>query len=177
MKGIRFVPSIEEGIEEFYFELEHSPPPIGNNLVQYAIEKLLADGIELPSISAEIDDADPLVVCVAEAVNLAAKVLDSDYYELKPKLVAYLFTHFPVEGGWGDDGAFYLYAKGVGTVSFHDPIGEIEALVGDSHIWPHQWTGVMRQYCAFEILQDKTVRDHFAAKTDPYIRNETDRNW
>jgi hypothetical protein len=86
-------------------------------------------------------------VLIAEAVNWAAKVIDGEYYDLKPRVVDYVSQCVGVRGGWYG-GAYYMYHYAVGVVSFHDPHGEITA----SGCWPFPWSGVSRQEHVFECL-------------------------
>jgi hypothetical protein len=85
---------------------------------------------------------------LAEAVNLAAKVLREEYYEIKPRLIDYAAAQPGVTSGWGDDGCFYLHTDTLGTVCFHDPFDQIES----GGIWHHGWSGVHRQHLAFDLM-------------------------
>lgn len=78
MKQKKHIPSIREGIEDWYDEQS-----LQSNPVEQAISWLKEDGYEVPAIATRHD-----VVCLCEAVNLAAK-FDPMYYDIKTKLVAY----------------------------------------------------------------------------------------
>ena len=90
-----YIPSIREGIEEWYDERSYQFTPVEN-----AIDWLKKDGYIVPAIATRHD-----VVCLCEAVNLAAK-FDPSYYDIKAKLVAFTFHNYEVDGGWGHWGCF-----------------------------------------------------------------------
>jgi hypothetical protein len=111
-----------------------------------------------------------LGVLIAEAVNLAAKELDYEFYALKPLVIDAVAEWRGVSSGWGSDGAFYLSAAGAGTVSFHDPNGEISGVsieIASSGSWPYSWSGISRQWLAFECLADHPIRKTLALATAP----------
>jgi len=105
----------------------------------------------------------PGAVLVAEAVNLAAKVVSPGFYDFKAACFEWAAEQRGVISGWGDDGAFYLYHPEVGVVCAHDPYGEIRA-VG---YWPHPWHGIQRQTYAFKQLTDHELLAYFREATQP----------
>jgi len=111
--------------------------------------------IELPEVMA---------ILLSDAVNWAAKEIDARFYELKEACVKEAFFTPGVEGGWGEDGAFYLYAKGAGTQCFHFPEGVSEGFPKAK--WDKQWTGIYRQSLAFEILSNPKIRKAISYLTD-----------
>jgi len=110
-------------------------------------------------------------IMIAEAVNLAAKVIDDGFYELKPKVID-AAAEMGARGGWGEDGAFYLYHESVGVASFHDPWCEI----GSGGEWHTPWSEVTRQELAFQLLVDENLRREVALKTSPKF-SEMRKSW
>ena len=102
-------------------------------------------------------------VLIAEAVNWAAKCIDEAFYFIKPGVIEAALA-VGAEGGWGEDGVFYLAAPDVGVACFHDPMGQLAHIKA---IWPEGWSGIRRQPWAFEICERASVRRLFAAATDP----------
>lgn len=89
-------------------------------------------------------------VLVAEAVNWAAKVINPEYYNIKPLVIDEVAGMPEVLSGWGEDDCFYLFHQEVGTASFHDPNGDI-ATQGS---WDFPWSGVGRQEFVFDLLAE-----------------------
>ncbi|CAB4172609.1 hypothetical protein UFOVP935_50 [uncultured Caudovirales phage] len=122
-----------------------------------ASEFLEADGICIP-----FDMTAKSAVLIAEACNLAAKVVCESYYSLKPLLIDAAVA-LGATGGWGDDGCFYLSHQETGVACFHDPYGQI----GADGYWPHAWSRISRQHAAFAIATNNSVRRLFAEATAP----------
>lgn len=132
----------------------HVEDPLGE-----AVSRLRIAGVEI-----KIDPYTPEgVVLIAEAVNLAAKVLDDSFYELKPDVWSVAAGWPGVTSGWADDGTFALYHPEAGTVHAHDPMGQIKA----KGKWPHPWSGLCRQGSAIRALADDGVRRTVAFLTQP----------
>lgn len=104
-------------------------------------------------------------VLIAEAVNLAAKVIDEGFYRMKPSVWAAAARVDGVSAWWGTDGCLYLYAVGAGEVCAHDPWGELRELT-ERYVsrWDDAWwSGLRRQGWAFEALRNEGVREAFEA--------------
>lgn len=67
--------------------------------------------------------------------------------------------------GWKEE-VFYAWHPEAGEVSYHDPFGEIEDLVG-MRKYPYAWSGVERQDRAFESLKCVAARKRVAAAAMP----------
>lgn len=148
-----FIPSIEEGVEDFYTMESRTPEEV----LLDAQAALAAVGVEM--------DFSPLrpagAILVAEAVNWAAKTINPSFYDIKPGVVD-AAVQIGCEGGWYN-GVYYLHHEDVGTASFHDPYSQITA---QGH-WPHGWCGIRRQDMAFEIASNATIRRLYAEATSP----------
>lgn len=107
---------------------------------------------------------DVRAVLISDAVNLAAKTINPFFYEIKEECVIEAFNTPGVEGGWGEDDAFYLYAKGAGTQCFHFPDGVSDNFPKSK--WDKQWTGIYRQDIAFEIISNPKIRKAISYLTD-----------
>jgi len=142
-----------EGLAEW---LTPDNPPVWQAALdaQYA---LVAAGIDGAADVCPLDPAGALLL--AEACNLAAKIIDEGFYDLKPWAIV-AARALGCDGGWGDDGAYYLYAPGVGTAAFHGDVPLTDS-------WPHPWSGVRRQDLAIIALSSPVVRSLLAAATDP----------
>ena len=106
------------------------------------------------------DAATAVMIC--EAVNWAAKSLDEAFYAMKPACIEAALA-VGADGGWGDDGVFYLTAPGVGVACFHDPVGALAHIQAQ---WRGGWSGIRRQSWAFDICARASVRRLFALATD-----------
>lgn len=132
-------------------------------------------------------------VALTEAINWAAKTISNSFYWMKPLLIVATSQIEGVHFGLGEDDAYYLGNESIGVASFHDPSYEIDALyhfLGQSiPPWENEWSGVLRQSHAFEILRDlddlshnKGMASHYVEATSPeefkeirkkYIRKNT----
>lgn len=130
----------------------------------FAALRRAADALEEVGVHVDLDWSPESAVMVAEACNLAAKVLDEDFYALKPPAIEAAIA-LGADGGWGVDGCFYLSTKETGVASFHDPFGQIQIDAGC--FWPHRWSGVQRQHAAFLIAGNPAVRRLYAEATLP----------
>lgn len=152
-------PTIAEGLldmlDEQEIELEAVPAP--DQCYSMAVDALQKAGIP---VRREWTAAN--AVMVAEACNLAAKIIDEDFYGLKPGCVEFAIE-LGAEGGWGNDDCFHVGTPETGVACFHDPYGQIT--IGGR--WPHQWSGIRRQHAAFAILRSPTVRRLYAEATMP----------
>ena len=128
------------------------------SILSMAAAALESVGVSVPVSPWDVGGA----VMIAEAVNWAAKVIDEEFYSLKPRVIE-AAVEIGADGGWGDDGCYYLASERSGVASFHDPFGEIRA--GGS--WDHPWSGVRRQDAAFHILTDTRIRRVFREATAP----------
>ncbi len=138
-------------------------------------------------------------VVIAEACNLAAKD-SSIFYAIKPGLIIASWkmgAHFGVrqeinrrESEYNREDVFedvyYLSDLTVGTASFHDPRGEIKTLVSTFlkeaiPKWEHEWSGVVRQDEAYEIMDSLAAGDDiiesYAKRTLPEEMNEARKKW
>jgi hypothetical protein len=92
---------------------------------------------------------------LADLVNHGAKVHDSGLYDYKPYLVR-LALELGADGGWEKEGVFTLFTRSGGESSFHDPHGQLEAMLTNKQnalVWEHPWSGVDRQPLAYELIQ------------------------
>lgn len=119
----------------------------------------------------------PLVaqlIMMAECCNYAAKVINDDYYSLKPRFIelavregAFSWINYDERGEW----VCYLYHRDVGTASFHDPYNEIaEPLLKESVRFierPYEWSQIPRQDEIFEMLRDVQLLRKMAFYTRP----------
>ncbi len=128
----------------------------------FAALRRAADALEEVGVHVDLDWSPESAVMVAEACNLAAKVLDEDFYALKPPAIEAAIA-LGADGGWGVDGCFYLSTPETGVACFHDPFGQIR--VGG--FWPNRWSGVQRQHAAFLIATRPAVRRLYAEATIP----------
>lgn len=103
---------------------------------------------------------------LAELVNHLAKVDSDDWYRVKPEAVA-LARELGCDGGWGPDGAFYLFDPAAGSACFHDPYGELEARVGWRARWLDGWSGIHRQARIREIIRSPLLQRAIALVTSP----------
>lgn len=124
----------------------------------------------LNGVQIDINEQSPGgAAAIAEAVNWAAKTIDLNFYSLKP----YAVVSAALLGAslWNRGGVWYLYGKGIGTVSFHDPHDEINYLVSHYDIpvkdWGYEWSGISRQEDAFDILKNKKLRKRYDDLTRP----------
>jgi len=113
-----------------------------------------------------VDVYDPKgALMLAEAVNWAAKVIDPDFYAIKPLLVVACSLLNNVESGW-DRGVFYLYHNSIGEVSFHDPYDQIwdcQTILGiPRNKWEHGWSEINRQPLAFDTLTNPKLQKRLA---------------
>ena len=110
-------------------------------------------------------------VAVAEAVNLAAKRINGDFYNIKPDVIVSAALMGASLWYNDDDYTWSLYSKGIGTASFHDPNDEIYYLVEKYDIpvkkWDYGWSGVARQENAFDLLKSPKLRKRLADLTRP----------
>lgn len=99
----------------------------------------------------------PDAVLLAEAINLAAKIIDDSFYDIKPEVFAAASQIPGVESGWSCDGTFCLHVPGGGSVHSHDPYGELAELVDNATI-DHEWSGLKRQNYAHFALESPAAR-------------------
>ena len=132
-------------VEKKYWEIIH--------IAREALIKLGVSGAQ------EIALTTPAAaVAFAEAVNLSAKTYNSNMYTLKPAVIVAAWK-VGATFGVGEDDAHYLFDPYVGTASFHNPDGSIEYIVENKlgekvPEWQYKWSGVTRQYEAFDVLRD-----------------------
>jgi len=136
------------------------PEPEPETPYEMAVFWLQRYGIRMLTVH---PDDPPGAVLVAEAVNLAAKVVSPSFYDFKAACFDWAAEQRGVISGWGADEAFYLYHPEVGVVCAHDPNEEIET----EGYWPHPWHGVERQSYAFEQLTDHELLEYFREATRP----------
>lgn len=137
------------------YEREDDSP---ESILSAAAAALEAVGVSVPVSPWDTAGA----VWIAEAINWAAKAIDEDFYFLKPRVIE-AARAIGCDGGWGEDGCFFLADPRAGVSSFHDPFGEIRA----DGTWSHPWSGIRRQDFAFSILTDTRVRRVFREATAP----------
>jgi len=105
-------------------------------------------------------------ILLTEAVNWAAKVVDENFYLLKPAMILASMESgaiLGVEDNYDDEGnndqVYYLVHKDVGVASFHNPNGEVKDLAElsgleeDIEEWKYGWEKIVRQDEAFELLE------------------------
>lgn len=191
-KGIRFGSdawnrlSLEEGEEDYAAQLAHGPPgdPHAlcyrlNGTVDYTTTALeWLERYDVKPCGEGYYSVPPAAraVLVAEAVNLAAKCIDPEFYTLKPAIFVEAARRGKDDGVTvyyrEEDGTWNLYHPAAGVVSFHDPGDEIPRLIGDAQAvtfspQPYPWSGVFRQDSAFDILHSADTLARFAATTQP----------
>jgi hypothetical protein len=134
-------------------------------------EELLAEkGIEIGAAYADLG-YDGRLVLMVEAVNLAAKELDQRFYAIKPLLVELAAAPENNIRVWSGvdavgEAVYYLYHRTAGTVSVHDPNGQISPEVDNSG-WSFGWSGIYRQDLAFDLMQDTNLLHEMAQATRP----------
>lgn len=166
-RAARLAPSVFAGLDDWLDTAE-----IGDETpaLQRAAQALADAGIDLDGRCWwRVEDA----ILITEAVNLAAKVIDEDFYALKPDCVREC-VGMGADGGWRG-GIFYLYHPAVGVASFHDPFDQIE--VDGSMGWPFEWSGVYRQEQAFDLLVDRKALLKMRFATAPGDLGERCRSW
>lgn len=138
-------------------------PQEGESPIDTAARWLREDGI-VNMLSDNLSFADRAVL-LCEAVNAAAKAIDDGYYWIKASLVSWVSELPEVISGWNTEKeVYYLFTKNAGTVSFHDPAGEITA----SGNWPHEWSGVTRQENALDVYAgDESLLTEMVLATTP----------
>lgn len=159
---------IGEGLEEFFDEtcIEDCN---ARTALQELYERLIVERVDVGDLSThQVADA----ILLTEACNWAAKVLDYEFYSLKPRCIEEC-VHLGADGGW-KNGIFYLYHPDVGVASFHDPMGEIQ--IEDMN-WPFEWSGIPRQERAFDLLTDRKTRLQYRYATAPGELGEWIRSW
>lgn len=167
MKQLPVALSLAEGLAEWR---DATPFTDDTPALQRAAAALADAGIDLGGRCWwRVEDA----ILIAEAVNLAAKVIDPEFYALKPDCVREC-VEMGADGGWRG-GIFYLYHPSVGVASFHDPFDQIE--VEGSTGWPFEWSGVYRQEQAFDLLVDRKALLRMRFATAPGDLGERCRSW
>ena len=157
MTALRFATQTESGILDW---LDDAPLIEMRPALQRAAQSLQEAGIDLGNrLWWRVEDA----ILITEAVNLAAKILDEDFYSLKPDCVREC-VELGAAGGWRN-GIFYLFHPEVGVASFHDPYDQIK-VIGD---WPYEWSGIRRQDQAFELLTDERLLNKYRFLTSPFL--------
>lgn len=159
MKAARFIQGWLEPVE---YDADADADGVELPLDIIVAARLASEFLEADGVSIRFDMTAQSAVLIAEACNLAAKVVCESYYALKP-LVIEAAVALGASGGWGDDGCYYLATPETGVASFHDPFGQIAA-DGD---WPHPWSRISRQHAAFAIATNSSVRRLFAEATLP----------
>lgn len=115
------------------------------------------------------------LILLAEAINLAAKVHDYSLYYFKPLVIFAAakegaFLWFGEDENYND--VAYLWHNSVGTASFHgvdsiwDFPDDIKDTIGYQN-WNFPWSGITRQWAAFDVLVSKELLEQFAVATRP----------
>lgn len=167
LNASRFAPPILAGLNDW---LDTSEVVSDLPALQRAASALVDAGIDLGDRCWwRVEDA----ILITEAVNLAAKVIDFDFYAFKPDCVREC-VEMGAMGGWRGE-IFYLYHPSVGVASFHDPFDQIE--VDGNMRWPFEWSGIYRQEQAFNLLVDRKARLKMRFATAPGDIGEWCRSW
>lgn len=165
--------AIREGLHEYWSE---APEPFhAEAVLRDAVEALASRGVHVPDAIASQPHHGPHAVLLAEAVNLAAKVIDEGFYDLKPRVFCAAAMMPGVEHGWSTDGCFYLKAPGAGEVCCHDPYGQTDYLaaqLGLTRTWETPWSGIKRQGLAFAALASSAIRRLLQEATDGRWRDQ-----
>ena len=108
------------------------------------------------------------LIWLCEAINWAAKVVDPEYYVLKPHVINAVAKLRDVSCGWardeGGNAVFYLFHPEAGVASFHDPDGEINA----DGSWDFPWSQVTRQEYGLDVWAgDVELANDLAKRTQP----------
>lgn len=143
---------------EYYEECDYISHPSASVIINDAIAALKENEISFNDKGLSLAE---VALLTAEAINLAAKVIDADFYNLKPSVID-AAMELGCIGGWNGD-VFYMEVENghVGVVSFHDPYSQITS----NGYWPHGWSGIKRQDMAFELLINPTVRRVYSEAT------------
>jgi hypothetical protein len=99
-------------------------------------------------------------VIISEAVNHAAKVYWREFYNFKPDLIVAAWkmgAHFGQGSGSVGEVVYYLGDPVTGVASFHDPDGDVAAIVRNClheeiPEWSDEWSGVDRSENSFDRL-------------------------
>ncbi len=124
-------------------------------------------------------------VLLAEAVNWAAKDIDTGFYTLKPAIFVEAAEQGARSGVYihydSHDRTWNIGHAESGVVSYHDPGGEIADQIaerGKSHFHfsekPFSWSGVTRQERAFLALRHLDYVDNLASVTAPVFEEPPD---
>jgi len=124
-------------------------------VIQQALELFNAHGVQMDWPS----DADGIAM-LAESANYAAKTIDEEFYSLKPLLIDIAVGRGVENHGWNGD-VFFMEGEETGVMCFHDPYGSIKS----TGSWDKTWSGVERQWSAFNILNNKSVRRLYKEST------------
>lgn len=114
-------------------------------------------------------------VMLAEAVNMAAKVIDYGYYDLKVAAVnAAIVAGARWWIGYDESGeaVTYIYHRDVGVASFHfAPVYQFTRnYAGEAgKLKTYQWSCWSRQFSAFDMLVDYQLRNFYAWATRPRV--------
>jgi hypothetical protein len=161
-----------------------------SSVINVAIKTLKMFGIEgVDKLSPSSVDAS---IAVTEAINLSAKLINYNFYELKPATIVAAWKN-GANFGLGDDDAYYLSSPTIGAASFHDPDDEVGFMILDVleekiPEWDYGWSGVYRQDDAYNILRSLssdgslaheysqiTYPDEMAKVRDKYMKNKKEK--
>lgn len=144
--------TLKQELDDFFIGDEEIP---AEETVSISKQLLIDNGVECDLSPWDAGNA----LLIAEAVNNAAKMIDSGFYSIKGPTVD-AAIQLGCAGGWSKD-VFYMEYHTAGNASFHDPCGEIHS----SGRWSEEWGGIRRQDWAFDIMSNSRIRELFCEAT------------
>lgn len=166
-----YVPSVEEGIREYFEELD-APEALSDLIIEAraAIEEAGQEFFDSLFVI-DIGDVDLVAqgILLMEAANYLAKnsSLDWDWYGLKDRIAGALIREgalWDVGESWGY-ACYYYWHPQVGQVSIHDPYEVVEWGSACPSL-PQDWAEVSRQEYALLLLSNRAARETMAEATD-----------
>ena len=172
MKPIIY-PSVEEGIREYFEELD-APETLSDLIIEAyaAIEEAGQVFFDTPYVI-DIGDVDPLGqgILLMEGANYLAKNTSWEeqeyWYGLKDRIASALIRE-GASWDWGESWGmlcFYFWHPQTGQVSIHDP-HEVVEWGSTCPSLPQDWAEVSRQEYALLLLCNRAAREDMAEATD-----------
>jgi hypothetical protein len=155
----------------------HTPPLFSASSLQKAVGLLQENGVEVYGNGYYSVAPEAANILVAEAVNLAAKTIDYEFYDIKPAVFVEAAERGAGNGVYvyrdmddDENTVWRMYHRDVGAIGFHDPYGEITLLIDGKKVDyapAFEWSGIYRQDQAFDLLKDPDLVAKMAEHTKP----------
>lgn len=171
------VPQWHQLLDDLEFSLEtHHQGRVNSRaaeerILETAVRALKEVGEELPPlIYTDEGIAAVQIQLIADCVNLAAKMYDERFYDLKERILTAAARRGILY--WSDDDStFVISTPEGGTSHYHDPMGQTAELIRQSRHsvqeWEHGWSGFFRQHAAFELARAPELLRVMADLTAP----------